>query len=436
VSPAVADDFPRRVLLHPPVASSDGGVLTDYEGPQTSSRLTKCSWDEIPTYCDDNTLSVFYINSRDLKSSDKFSYVEHLGSLNIAVICVSETWFSRENAMTFNLKDYNHYYNCRASRSGGGVSIFLRNDLLLLNVSSRCSSAEDVQILRIHFTIHTVPIYVLLIYYSHRSVSPQLIDLLDNFLPRSDSPCILVGDMNVDILKSDLISTSYLSFLASNGFCSLITSVTRPSSNTCLDHLCVSGFDSYLISSYGVVESNCISDHYPIFANFSLPSSSSDGTGVYFRRIFSAENYLLFKSICSTFDWTFLLCQQDIDSMMSMFYDYLYSIYDQCFPLKKIHRTRSVKRSPWFTNALRKLRSNLDRVSRIYFKSRCPVHKSRYYLLLKRYRLARKSCLSRYRSSHIARLGSSPKLLWRYVNFECGRKKNVPLLLGKLLLMT
>jgi len=48
---------------------------------------------------------------------------------------------------------------------------------------------------------------------------------------------MLLGDLNIDLIKHSKIREEYLLAMAPLGFASLINTVTRPISNTCIDHI-------------------------------------------------------------------------------------------------------------------------------------------------------------------------------------------------------
>lgn len=72
----------------------------------------------------------FIINPRSLLGNlDKFKLM--LGNLRnlFSVISVSETWLNDTTAEQVNITGYNFVSNHRKSKSGGGVGIYLQNDL-------------------------------------------------------------------------------------------------------------------------------------------------------------------------------------------------------------------------------------------------------------------------------------------------------------------
>lgn len=72
---------------------------------------------------------------------------------------------------------------------------------------------------------------------------------------------MLLGDLHIDLIKLSKIREEYLLTMAQFGFSSLINTVTRPTLNTCIDHIFIkTKFHSNIAPI--IVLSN-ITDHFP-----------------------------------------------------------------------------------------------------------------------------------------------------------------------------
>ena len=52
--------------------------------------------------------------------------------LNFSVITLCETWLSENNVGLYSFDGYKHEYRYRQNRSGGGVSIFIKDNYQIL----------------------------------------------------------------------------------------------------------------------------------------------------------------------------------------------------------------------------------------------------------------------------------------------------------------
>lgn len=87
----------------------------------------------------DGTLSVIHFNSRSLYSNftKMKEYLRQFTMFN--VIAVSETWLSNEKGADVELEGYELFATNRTNKKGGGVALFVNNDL-------RCKIVKTITI--------------------------------------------------------------------------------------------------------------------------------------------------------------------------------------------------------------------------------------------------------------------------------------------------
>lgn len=74
--------------------------------------------------------NILYLNARSLRNSltDIQDYID-TRSFKIHIVVVTETWLSsKEEAMFFNLREFNAFHSIRTGGRGGDVAIFIRKD--------------------------------------------------------------------------------------------------------------------------------------------------------------------------------------------------------------------------------------------------------------------------------------------------------------------
>lgn len=80
--------------------------------------------------CNDNCFSLFHLNTHSLpKHFDNLT--DYLGMLPIdfSVIGLTETWLNCQKVSMFSMSNYNHYPCFRPVRCGGGVSLFVKENI-------------------------------------------------------------------------------------------------------------------------------------------------------------------------------------------------------------------------------------------------------------------------------------------------------------------
>ena len=77
-----------------------------------------------------NCLSMFHLNIRSVAKNleNLLSYLNNLDH-EFSILGLSETWFTDNNVMNYNIDNYNHVYNYRSCKKGGGVSLFIRKTI-------------------------------------------------------------------------------------------------------------------------------------------------------------------------------------------------------------------------------------------------------------------------------------------------------------------
>ena len=101
------------------------------------------------------SFSIMHLNTRSLLGNfDKLNLL--LGNLQVpfSVIGVSETWLNDATSELVNITGYNFVSNHRKSKTGGGVGIYLKNDLeYKLREECNFSDSEVIESLFLEITV-------------------------------------------------------------------------------------------------------------------------------------------------------------------------------------------------------------------------------------------------------------------------------------------
>ena len=150
--------------------------------------------------------SIIHLNARSLlKYLDQLNLM--LGSLKkpFSVIGISETWLTDCTAELVNITGYNFVSNHRKSKTGGGVGIYLQNDLQykLLNECKLSEIQRQLSLYswRLQFPMGKTSLLDLCI---DRQIKTAF--SLDKFnyilsrIAKDNKQCYVMGDFNVDLL--------------------------------------------------------------------------------------------------------------------------------------------------------------------------------------------------------------------------------------------
>lgn len=370
---------------------------------------------------------VLHVNARDLRARGKLAELSNLACSSVAdAVCVSETFFSRHDVNLFTIEGYNHCAIVRETKGGGGVSLFIRKEFTI--VRSSCYSTEDeaVQLVRCHIIRRGTACVLVGFYSNNRSKFQELLNQIEIAVTGVDLPTILTGDSNINTLDHDSVSTEYLSFLSSRGFLPVIAGVTRNASSTCLDHIFVSIGQPLVEATSRIIQSNVISDHFPVWSAFcfeSVPQAAHVQPSKTRRRIFSSSNFFAFFNALSSADYSSILSTADVNVACSKLERLLFTVYDYCFPVRAFQCGQQPS-SPIFSNELKRMRRRLDRLLRKYTRNKGDIIvKSDYYALLAEYRKRRRKAVLNQVERNVNNV--PPAKAWRFINRLVGKQKSV-----------
>ena len=97
-----------------------------------------------------------------------------------------------------------------------------------------------------------------------------------------------------------------------------------------------------------------ISDHLPIFTLLLDQSKNLNETSWLSFRDKSANNFVTFKNRLANVNWDELFENKDPDCAYRCFLDKYTTLYNDCFPLKKVKAKNITLSNPWITKGLLK----------------------------------------------------------------------------------
>lgn len=184
-------------------------------------------------------LSILSINVHSLRNKRDLLEAEILRLGPVGVIVVSETWIEPGSEVCYNLNGFRAYHETRAD-GYGGLSVFVRETI-------EHSLVHNVTRLGIHvMTVKLGRTRIVAAYRQPVNNMSTFTDMLDEAL-EGDSDCLLVGDMNVDILRPGPNLSSFRDVLHLNSMVILnkadASFATFPLSGSLIDLYCSNFLD-------------------------------------------------------------------------------------------------------------------------------------------------------------------------------------------------
>jgi len=299
-------------------------------------------------------------------------YLDNLGH-PFKVIGITETWMNASNVDSITIKGYNHELMYRSNKIGGGVSVFVKNNLNYIRRTDLEINDEFVETVIIEVDKNIVnmnrKILIVTLYRPPNSDIQSFIERIEQILQtvrkeRAITYCI--GDYNINLFNVDTHKTSanFLDCMYSYGFFPVINKPTRitTTSATLIDNIFCNGLnDTKMFNGLLLTD---ISDHLPLFCiiNHKL---SVEGPSIIYKRQITDVNINKFISKVSDANWCNVFESDNCQNAYTEFYTQFKKHYDDSFPLKKLCINYRNRKS-WLTEGLK---NSIKTKNKLYVKS-------------------------------------------------------------------
>lgn len=379
------------------------------------------SMDSIPVVCkyvslDNQTFLTqtpedFYILQLNCRSLPKnySKLVLLLSTLQIipSLIMISETWLSPNSAVNLlQLPGYKFLYSSRTNKKGGGVGMYVRENLNYELKSDLMGKMFDYcEYIVLEIIIPGIRNILAISMYRPPDVS------IDNFnnsftefflhhnLMKKKYQLILAGDLNIDLLKSN-VNDKINDFLNASLLYDLQPSITRPTrvtetSATLIDNIFINSF--CMLSSASILLDD-ISDHLPTLINITQNKPVTKlVVNMFERRVYSVKNLEKLETILMATNWQTLTSRcrtsDETDSLYNEFTDIFLDALDTSCTHKKLPKNAACKvtSKPWLTPSLiadckrkSKLLKNFKRYDSVVSKSKYKAFSAKLKIRLRK----------------------------------------------------
>ena len=282
-----------------------------------------------------------------------------------AILCLTETWLNENDDYDAMLiSGYTQYVVKNRKTRGGGVMIQLQNGYNIINqINSDFDEALFVDVIK-----NGTLIKLAVIYNPPRTNKLEFLNKLDSFLEENNNhnhPIVICGDLNIDIMKTNLVSKNYQNTIIANGFEKSEVYPTRitKNSSTSLDHFI---YRNVVNPDIEIMQFTEVSDHCPIIFKFSFSQVNSESKSKVFRDVSFIKNAEKVKLYYETLNQNLARIREnisnakDVDESFETFNNCFLNVTNQFAPLKKISFL-SNKNPRWITNEIKNLRTKKNK---------------------------------------------------------------------------
>ena len=303
-------------------------------------------------------------------------------AITFSAIGITETWLQNADH-NVDINGYNFIHNHRKNKTGGGVGLYLKNDLQFKNRKdlhfSDANSTESLFIEVIKPQGKNIIVGVV-----YRPPDQNFNTFVDDFsiiaekISRENKLCYIMGDFNVNFMNYQCHSKTgeFVDNIFSNMLYPRITRPTRITAHTAtlIDNILSNNFDCRVLN--GLFFSD-ISDHLPVFSiTFENYNNKTKNETITFRDR-SPKNIEKFKESLANISWSTIEESSDPAYAYTTFLATYTSIYNKCFPKKTSKKNYKVYK-PWISKGLMKSIKRKNKLYKQFLQSRNPVIESKY----------------------------------------------------------
>lgn len=383
----------------------------------------------------ENIFSIFNINVRSIhKNFDRLSTTLNALSIEFSAIGITETWLSENKDINLiSLPNYSFVHNCRTERTGGGVGMYINNNLKFKQRTDLDQFDKDIETLFIEVTIDKGKNAILGVIYrppdgNIKDFITKLNKSLEKVRNENKSNYIL-GDFNINLLNSTShdASNQFLETMYANSCKPLISKPTRITCNsaTLIDNIFSSDIDKDIIS--GLLYSD-ISDHIPVFSFTKHEDLSTQKLKfpniTHVRKINQETQKVFFQEIQHT-NWKHVLSSSDTNNAYKLFLETFSKVFDNCFPLQENKVKNHFNSKPWITTGLAKSIKHKNKLYKKFISAPTSANNNKF----KTYRNKLTTLIRISKKNHYHKLilnsKNDMKATWKVLNNILKRKRSV-----------
>jgi len=377
-------------------------------------------------------LTIMHFNARSLKTNFKFikNYVKELGK-NFHIIAVSESWLDGDSDLKeYALEHYEMYNVFRPGKRGGGVALYIRNNLRATKIENKSCFLEGIcEHLTVELNVEGGKnVVIACIYRTPGSELELFSNHVDNFLKavNKNKSIYLCGDFNIDLLRSDKHcgTKHFLDMLYSYGLFPMINKPTRVTSvsATLIDNIFTNSFSSE--SKSGIL-CNDISDHLPIFSSCTHKGVSHVKHDLFkYVRKFAEKDSVKFKEELRRVDWEVILEENDVNKASTSFVKIVKDLYDKHFPIRKVRVNTKQKHKPWLTKGLLNACHKKNRLYKAFVVNKTLESERKYKTYKNKLTSVLRFSEKKYYSDLLHENRNNIKSTWKILNNAINRNKS------------
>ena len=384
---------------------------------------------DIPDSRDDKGFSILLFNIRSCRKNF-LNFVSQFENYftNYSCVVLTETWLTVDFCNLFKLKGFKHYDSYR-SQFGGGIRIYLKNDMDLTVLADFTNVSDIFEIFSVEVSsVHSK--FIISVFY-HRPTADHVLNniFIDECCTKlsqmlaSGLPLVTCGDFNLNLLNPLRLNyiNNFLDSMLELGLYPGVRIPTKYNEGNRITKFAI--LDLIWASDISVIDSVFvipleITDHFPVFAklNFKIPKQEGLVTS---HRNFCHRNNVNFSSRLLQINLELL---EDMNMTFDYYFLQLFELYDSAFPITTENNPKDLTNCPWITPRIKVCIKKKSKLYRMYLRGTIPkiaytFYNNRLTLLLRKVRRLYFFILFQHNRKNMRKL-------WFHINDLLGSKAN------------
>lgn len=379
-----------------------------------------------------NYINIIHLNIRSLrKQFNQLLVLLHdcIVKRTLNIIVLTEVNIKKEEVSLYMIPGYLVFPYTREMRRGGGILVYVRDDLQYTTEIPRLQY-KSAEIIHGKLRNGKNNMHILAIYRPPHMIKQNFITEIDTTLKNIPlcEEIILIGDINIDLFHgADSQVIAYKTMLCDNGLQSAIptTATTREAivdgrvTSSNIDHVCVRAERARPLDARAHLLMCTLSDHYIVGISLTAARNVNVNNSCYSKTVLNEKTISV---SLKTINWAELL---EISCPL-LLYEKLYSIFASIYEKSKMHIISKGKRitQPWVNSVLRKKLKYRDSLFRIW---KSAPNNMNNRLIYTRYRNKVNKLVNiaknKYRQNQIEKCYNDFRKIWSIVNTWTGKQK-------------
>ena len=368
-------------------------------------------------------INILHLNIRSIvNKADNLQTLLKSTNIKWHVICISETWLSKELESYYGMHKYKPFFKSRINKLGGGSVIYVNESFFPQLLKNPPFSTAEVVCIETELKTKQ-KVIICQIYKSPNTNVIKFLEELEEcliWLHSLGKTTFIAGDFNLDLFSMNKYkyAHNFFTMMCCYGFFPLITKTTRQSENTSslIDNIFSNNLN--IIETAGVII-NDISDHFPVFASVNITANGNEYEHKKYKKTFDYRRIDEFKHFLQNRLASTL--QETDPEIIATHIIEAYQEGIQYFSITKQKNRKSCPRRPWITPAVL---ASINRKNELFYQ-KIKNPSSENTIIFQKYRGILKNVLRKakqiYYESKFKENQNNPKKTWNIISELMGK---------------